>query len=215
MYTIIGILGARAPNIFHIQVAAILEITTKIQRQDGEHWEQKNLVCDFRGFIIFKQQLKELEFCCVYIIPPSVLSFLLGAFFFHFKFKFWLQCSFPKGFGENICVDEMRNLVKIKVLKVEVAFSQCLKKCRKKENKIIWKYKDIVIRAGFSSSKNFFRLSDSSWKQAKPDFSLQNNYVIAEEYAFKSLCATVKTLRFSQFICWKSLSFFFQDLIQA
>lgn len=42
-----------------------------------------------------------------------------------------------KSTGENICVDEMRKLVKIKSLKVEVFFSQNVEKnCRGKKRKL-------------------------------------------------------------------------------
>lgn len=42
-----------------------------------------------------------------------------------------------KGIGENICVDGMRKLVKIKGLEVEVVFSQKVeKKCRGKKRKL-------------------------------------------------------------------------------
>lgn len=54
---------------------------------------------------------KNIHFVGVYFIPPSVVPFPLHTFFFHFKFKFWLEQSFLEGFGENICVDEMRKLV--------------------------------------------------------------------------------------------------------
>lgn len=82
----------RAPNIFRIQVAevmaAILGITAKkFKGKEGEHWKKKNLACGVRGFIIFKQQLKELAFCWGLFYSP-ICSTLFTTFFFHFKFKF-------------------------------------------------------------------------------------------------------------------------------
>lgn len=83
----------RALNIFHIRVAEVMAAVLgipekKFKGKEGEHWEKKNLVCDVRGFIIVKQQLKELAFCWGLFYSPICSTLFTTYFLFHFKFKF-------------------------------------------------------------------------------------------------------------------------------
>lgn len=135
--------NSRAPNFFQIQAARVkastLGITAKNAKAEKPLGKEKNISVMVKILLYLSNSWKNLHSVGVYFIPPSVVPFSLYTFFFFILnvSKFWLEWNLMKSTGENICVDEMRKLVKIKSLKVEVFFSQNVeKKCRGKKRKL-------------------------------------------------------------------------------